>query len=87
MKFNRKQKIIVVIAIFFVAAMVIYPPWVLSSKFIGQLTTRSGPYAFICLPPESARFIDLYRLVAQLVGILVIGTGLCFVCNTKKGDR
>jgi len=80
---NQTQKTIILIAIFCVAAMILYPPWVLPSKVIGNLTTRSGPYSFIWLPPQNARFIDLYRLSIQLVGVLIFATGLCLVCSTK----
>lgn len=84
---NRTQKTIILIAIFCIVAMVIYPPWVRSTKYLGNMTTRPCGYTFICLPPDYARFIDLYRLSAQLVGVLIFATGLCFVCSTTKRRR
>ena len=81
---NKIQKIIILVALFFVFAMILYPPWVKSTKYLGNMTTRPCEYTFIWLPPEHARFIDLYRLSAQLFGAIVIAVGLCFVCNTKK---
>jgi len=84
MKLNKTQKIIILVAIFFVVAMILYPPWVMPLKLGVNYTTQSGPYSFIWLPPERARFIDLYRLSVQLVGVLVIAIGLCLVCHTKE---
>ena len=81
---NQTQKTIILVAIFCVAAMVLYPPWVLPYFPKGATITISGPYSFIWLPPERARFIDLYRLSAQFIGVFVIAFGLCLVCHNKK---
>lgn len=84
MMLNKTQKVIILVAIFFVVAMILYPPWVRMFHFAGTNTTHPCEYAFIWLPPERARFIDLYRLSAQLFGVFVIAIGLCLVCHTKK---
>lgn len=88
MTLNKTQKTIILIAIFCVAAMVLYTPWVLSSivnyKGTHHKITYTGSYDFIWSPPASACFIDLYRLSAQLIGLLVFAIGLCLVCHNKK---
>lgn len=85
---NKEQKIIILVAIFVVAVMILYPPWVLFARITSTTqTTLSGSYSFIWSPPEYARFIDQYRLGFQLFGVLVIATGLCFVCSTTKKKR
>lgn len=89
MTLNQTQKKIILVAIFFVVAMILYPPWVNHSMVkigTGRFTqyTFPGSYSFIFLPSESAHFIDLYRLGVQLVGVLVLAIGLCLVCSTKK---
>ena len=84
MMLNLTQKTIIFVALFCVAAMVLYPPWVLTIHPISSPTIVAAHYSFIWSPPRYARFIDLYRLSAQLVGLFVIAIGLCLVCNTKK---
>ena len=85
---NRPQKAIIIIAVFCVAAMVLFPPWVLRRG----TRTIAGPYALLWIPPKgdyvTACFIDLYRLSAQFIGLLVITAGLCLVLRTpKKGEE
>ena len=85
---NQAQKTIILVAIFCVVAMILYPPWVLSSivnyKGTHHKITYTGSYDFIWSPPASACFIDLYRLGVQLLGVLIFATGLCLVSSAKK---
>ena len=84
---NKTQKTIILVALFFVVAMILYPPWVIGTGSRANPSTGPGPYTFICSPPKAARFIDLYRLSVQLFGLFVIAVGLCFVCSTTKRKK
>lgn len=78
---NRTQKTIILIAVFCIVAMVIYPPWVLTTGAIKAPRIIPGPYAFICSPPNNARFVDLYRFSIQFGCVILISIGLCLVCK------
>lgn len=86
MTFNQTQKTIILIAIFCVVAMAVYPPWVLKGLYplIHPPRIVAGPYSFIWSPPKDACFVDLYRLSIQFGCILVTTIGLCLVCRTQK---
>ena len=84
MMLNLTQKTIIFVALFCVAAMVLYPPWVLTIHPLSSPTIVAAHYSFIWSPPRSDRFIDLYRLSVQFLAVLVIAIGLCLVCHTKK---
>ncbi len=73
MKLNIVQKGVVLTALIVIVVMTVYPPWVVF------YTSLAGPYAPIWLPPELARFIDLYRLAIQYGAVLIVAGGLCLV--------
>ena len=87
MKMNRKQRIVLIIALVVLGVSALFPPWRFTLK--GQPWGR-GTYGFVLDPPHGSSRevvvgIDLARLTAQWVAILAFaGVGICALHRTDK---
>ena len=86
---NPAQKIIVLATICLLVAMILYPPWVRIGRYYGDNSVKyADSYTFIWSPPERACFIDLYRLLVQCAGLIVVAGGFCLLVQRKsKGEE
>ena len=87
MKLNRKQRIILIIALVLLGVSALFPPW--RFTFEGNPWGR-GAYGFVLRPPLRGAVqvgvrIDIARLAAQWVAILAFaGVGIYVVRQTDK---
>ncbi|MCG2715138.1 MAG: hypothetical protein L6422_02425 [Candidatus Marinimicrobia bacterium] len=76
---EKKQKIILWIAIFIIVGMLLYPPWHVhqAPKIV------SGKYGFLFAPPRLAKRVETSRLTIQVIIILMLAAGLTVTSNKK----
>jgi hypothetical protein len=86
---NKKQKYILLLGLFLIALMGLFPPW--NFNFEGSVVVRPGPYAFIFSPPtykifsvEGAPRIDTFRLLVQWAVVVTLCSGLFFFPGDKE---
>jgi len=79
---NKAQKVVIVVVLVAVAIMCIVPPWQSRASSWSRLNRSPGGgsqgigtagYAFIFMPPDYARGIDVARLAFQLIALLALG--------------
>jgi hypothetical protein len=91
---NKKQKYILLLGLFIIALMGLFPPW--NFSFEGSVVIRPGPYAFIFSPPiykpittlpygvEGAPRINTFRLLVQWAVVVTFCSGLFFFPEDKE---
>ena len=91
---NDKQIKCLWVGIALIVVMGLFPPWVWErssrnilerpTRYEYRYTTEAGPYSWIGYPPETAKFVDLYRLGIQYFVVAVVTAGLIITLGDKK---
>lgn len=88
---NGKQKAVLLIGLFLIIAMAIYPPWLVEvgkehiyRTHYSPSSVISGGYDFIFYPPKNATGVDLTRLFVQLVIIVALTAGAYILLIRRK---
>jgi len=79
---NKKQRLIIIVGVFMVVAMILFPPWVGSAYRSGKYPAG---YGLLFSPPPNVTNVDTNRLLLQILGAAVLVGGLCvFVKDSKS---
>ena len=85
MKLNKTQKIIIIIALFAMAIVVLFPP---VARMHNDKTIRLKGRAFLFLVPQGIYPIDINirRISFELLAIALLGSALIALFSLKKRE-
>ena len=80
---NKRQKVILCIAMALIVLMLLLPPWCIKYTTSGGVVIRPCGYALLFVPPRASGRgsprIDFSRLVVQAIIVLVVAGTLLFL--------